>query len=238
MGSGRQLALPFADPSGAAPPEFLPGPGSRTALAWLARPEAWPGGRLALWGEGGTGKTHLLRLWTAERGGTVLAGERLRGLPPAPRAPVAVDDADEVAEEPALLHLLNAAAEAGWPVLLAGRLPPARWPLRLPDLLSRLRAAPAVGLRPPEDAVLEPLLARLLAERQLAVPEGLQPWLLARLPRTGAALREAAARLDHLALANGGRVTRGLAAAVVAELAGGAAEDVTPPASPPGPSLL
>ncbi len=45
--------------------------------------------------------------------------------------------------------------------------------------------------------------------------ENLQDWLLARLPRHPAALREAVARLDREAMAAGGRVTRGMAAVLV-----------------------
>jgi chromosomal replication initiation ATPase DnaA len=50
-------------------------------------------------------------------------------------------------------------------VLLAARTPPAHWPVRLPDLASRLRATTAVEIAPPEDSLLRSLLARLLAER-------------------------------------------------------------------------
>ncbi len=238
MSSGRQLALPFPAPSFRAVREFLPGAGSEAALAWLGRTASWPGGRLALWGEAGTGKTHLLELWATGCRAALLPGEALRGLPPPPRTPVAVDDADAAAEEASLLHLLNAAAELGQPVLLAGRTAPAHWQVRLPDLASRLRATVAVQLRPPGDAVLEALLARLMAERQLTVPPWLQAWLLARLPRTGGALREAAARLDRASLATGGRITRPLAQQVLTELS---PDDVALPvadASQPGPSLL
>ena len=95
----------------------------------------------------------------------------LHGLPELPAAGVALDDADAVADERALLHLLNAAGEAGLPVLLAARAPPARWAARLPDLASRLRAMTAVEIGAPEDALLRALLARLLADRQLRLPE-------------------------------------------------------------------
>ena len=115
----------------------------------------------------------------------------LTGLPELPAAGVALDDADAVADERALLHLLNAAGEAGVPVLLAARLPPSRWSARLPDLASRLRAITAVEIGPPEDTLLRTLLARLLADRQLRLPESVQEWLLRRLPRSAAALRDA-----------------------------------------------
>ncbi|MDA8253677.1 MAG: chromosomal replication initiator DnaA, partial [Rhodospirillales bacterium] len=117
---------------------------------------------------------------------------------------------------------------------LAGRTPPARWPVALPDLASRLRATAAVEIRPAEDELLRALLARLLAERQIAVSEAVQAWLLARLPRTPAAVREAAARLDRAALAAGGPISRAVAAAVLSEM--GAADSPPESAAPPPPS--
>lgn len=230
MNALRQLALPFRHSPHYAAEDVLAAPFNAQALAWLDRTASWPGGRLAVWGAAGCGKTHLLHVWARRTGAVLLRGPSLRGpegltpngpapeWPPRAGGPVAVDDADEAAEEGALLHLLNAAAEAGRPVLLAGREPPARWPARLPDLGSRLRATVAVEISPPDDAALRALLARLLSDRQLRVPEAVQEWLLAHLPRTPAAMREAACRLDRAALAAGGGVTRALAAGVAAEM--------------------
>ena len=56
-------------------------------------------------------------------------------------------------------------------MLLTARRPVAGWPLGLPDLASRLRAAPAVAIGPPDDALLGALLVKLFADRQLVVPE-------------------------------------------------------------------
>jgi chromosomal replication initiation ATPase DnaA len=88
----------------------------------------------------------------------------------------------------------------------------------LPDLASRLRATAAVEIAPADDTLLADLLGRLLVARHLAVPPGLRSWLLLRLPRTPAAIREAVARLDRASLAAGGAVTRPLAAAVLEEM--------------------
>jgi chromosomal replication initiation ATPase DnaA len=189
------------------------------ALAWITRPGAWPGGRLAVFGEPGCGKTHVLHVFADREGAVVRAGGTLRERPAEmPRCAIVLDDADLVPSEEALLHVLNAAAEAGVPVLLAGRSPPSRWPVALPDLVSRLRATTSVGIAEPDDALLAALLARLLAERQMVVSETVQAFLLARLPRTGAAVREAAALLDRASLAAGGRVTRAMAEDVLAVL--------------------
>ena len=172
---------------------------------------------MAIWGPPGCGKTHCLRVWATRTVAIWQDGPELRTPPPAAHA-LAIDDADATPEPEVLLHTLNRAAAAGTAVVLSGRKPPGRWDVGLPDLLSRLRAMTAVEIGPPEDSLLRALLARLLADRQLAVASGVQEWLLIRLPRTAAALREAVARLDRAQLIAGRAVTRGLAAAVVAEM--------------------
>jgi len=235
MHGARQLALPFPHAPHYGAADFLPAASNSEALAWLRNTGSWPQGRLALWGPEGCGKTHLLHLWAVRHGAARLAGPLLAVRPP--DRPVTVDDAD-AAPELALLHLLNAAAEAGLPVLLAGRAAPARWNPALPDLASRLRATAAVRIGPAEDELLRSLLARLLAERQLAVPEPLQDWLRLRLPRAQGAIREAVARLDRAALASGGRVTRALAQSVAAGLDPDADPDRCPePCPAPGAPL-
>ena len=205
------------------------------AAAWLARPAIWPGGRLALWGNEGVGKTHLLHGWAARTGARFLDGPALRAA--WPLQALAIDDAD-LADDAPLLHVLNAAAEAGQPVLLAARTPPGRWRTDLPDLRSRLRAITAIELPPGDDAFLRTLLERLLSDRQLVVTPSVQDWLLVHLPRTPGAVREAVARLDRAALAAGRAVTRGLAAQAVAELLDDSSADAEPEPSPHAPSLV
>lgn len=224
MNALRQLALPFRHAPHFAAEDVLRGPSNEEALAWLGRTRAWPLGRLALWGGAGRGKTHLLHLWAGRAGAEVREGPLLRRTAPgAPPAALAIDDAD-AADEAALLHALNAAAECACPVLLAGREPPARWRVRLPDLASRLCATAAVELRAPDDAMLRALLTRLLSDRQLLVSDAVQDALLARLPRTAGAVREAVCRLDRTALAAGGPVTRALALQVAGAMDAGEGE--------------
>jgi DnaA regulatory inactivator Hda len=214
-----QLPLPLPAARRFAAADFREAPSNEAALAWLRRTADWPGHRLLLWGGAGCGKTHLLHVWSEEMRAERLAGPDLRGLPDLPTAAgVAIDDADAVVDETALFHLLNAAAEAGLPALLAARTPPARWTIRLPDLASRLRAITAVEIAPPEEELLQALLARLLADRQLRLPDPVHQWLLRRLPRTAAALADAVARLDAASLDNHRAITVPLARDVLAEL--------------------
>lgn len=225
-----QLPLPFVHRPDYAGFSWLTHEGAAEAEAWLARLE-WPGGRLALWGEAGTGKTHLLHRWATEaRTGL--------GLPTGwPGSPVVIDNADQV-EEAGLLHALNAAAEAQVPVLLAARLPPGRWRTELPDLRSRLRALHAVELTPGDEFFRAMLLERLLSERQVTVRPALQRWMLTRLPREGRVLREVVARLDVAALAAGRSMTQALAAETLADLFDDSCAMMEPTPSPGPPCLL
>ncbi len=214
----RQLPLPFeAKPSFMAA-AFFSTTGTEMAEIWLDKPEQWTNGRLILWGSTGCGKSHLLHIWAATRQATTLNGSALHGFMPAPTTPIAVDDIDLVHDETVLLHQLNAAAANNQPVLMAARLPPARQPIQLPDLASRLKASSAIEVRPPNDSELATLLVRLAAERQITFELHLQNLLLAHLPRTPAALIESIARIDRAALANGRKITRNLVLETIQDL--------------------
>jgi chromosomal replication initiation ATPase DnaA len=97
----------------------------------------------------------------------------------------------------------------------------------LPDLSSRLRAIAPVEIGPPGDDLLAALLMRLIADRQLAVSQVVQDWLLLRLPRSPAALREAVARLDRESLVSGHAITRALAGRVLKDFAPADADEVS-----------
>ena len=229
-----QYVLPFPHSPQYQAVDFLRADSNAEALAWVEHTGDWPQRRLALWGPAGCGKTHLAHIWARRQGALLVPGPALRLAPP--ERPLAIDDADAAPERP-LLHTLNAAAEAGLPVLLASVDAPARWPVRLPDLASRLRAITAVQIHVAEDSLLQALLARLLSERQMAVSEPVQQFLLLHLPRTPSAIREAASRLDHASFVAGGRANRTVAAAVLAGMTG-FDDSLTAPESPLAPLLL
>ncbi len=211
MPTPPQLILSFPDLPAYAESDFIHAESNAAARAWLARPADWPDRRLAIWGESGCGKTHLMRIWARRNGAAVYDGRSLHGLPDAlPPSGIAIDDIDAVPDESALFHWLNAARDAAIPVLITSHEPPARLKLRLPDLASRLRAFTAVGIDPPEDELLRALLAHLLSDRQWRLESDVQDRILPLLPRAPGELRAFVARLHDAHMAAGGRVTLGL----------------------------
>jgi len=219
--SARQLALDLGQRQALGREDFLIVPGNAEAVAWLDRWPDWPGPALAIYGPEGSGKSHLARVWQARSGARVVAAADLTvaDVPALAETPVAVEDADRGVDERALLHLYNLLAERGQHLLLTGRQAPARWPLALADLASRLKAAPAIGLAAPDETLIAAVLVKLFADRQLRVGSEVIAFLLPRMERSFAAARSLVTALDEAALDQHSNITVPLARQVLQDRA-------------------
>ncbi len=217
----EQLILDLAVKPALGRADFFVSEANRAAVEMLERWREWPDGKLLIHGPEGAGKSHLAQVFAAESGARVVEAQALEesALPGLCESPVAVEDADRIAgdrrRETLLFHLHNMARAAKSPLLLTARTPPARWPFALPDLESRLRGALAVGIDPPDDALLAAMLVKLFADRQIAVSPGLVSYLVARVERSHAALCEIVEALDRAALTRQRAITTHLAAQVL-----------------------
>ena len=121
----------------------------------------------------------------------------------------AVDNADRVEDERALLHLYNLVAEREGSLLLAAR-PLAQWGVGLADLLSRLRTAWSVAIGAPDEALLAALLVKQFGDRQLRVEPGVVELLVQQMERSFASAAALVRQLDALSL----RTSRPISAAM------------------------
>ena len=213
----RQLTLnlPWREARGRA--DFLVTPSNATALAALDGWAGWPGQKAVLTGAEGAGKTHLANVWATASGALVVNAADLGAadLPALARTGLAVEDADRapgLGTQTALFHLHNLLAERRLPLLVTARTPPRDWGTTLPDLASRMQAAPLIRLDPPDDTLLRAVMVKQFADRQIAVSPQVIDFLIPRMTRSLAAVRELVAALDARALAEGRAVTRQMAA--------------------------
>lgn len=219
MSRAAQLPLELPHRPALGREDFLVAPCNEVAVAWIDRWPDWPSCGLALHGPAGSGKSHLAEVWRRVSGAVpvaaaALASQRPPDLLGAASSCVLDDAEDALASRPGeegLLHLINLLRERGGFVLLTGRRAPARWSVVLPDLRSRLSAIPAAALAAPDDALIEALLVKLFADRQLRVAPEVVRFLAARIERSFAAARAAVAALDGAALADRREITIPLA---------------------------
>lgn len=219
-GSGRQLPLDWPTTPRFGREDFLPAASNRAALEMIERWPDWPDRALTLIGPKGAGKSHLCAIWAARAGACAVAPDALPTLEQlaadAPRA-ILIDDVDRASDETALFHLLNFVSESGAFLLMSAPRAPRAEGVRLPDLLSRLRRAPAVEIGAPDEDLVRAVLVKLFADRQLIVEPPALAFAALRLERSLDAARAFVAALDREALARGRPVTRALAAKVMEE---------------------
>ncbi|MFO0991936.1 MAG: hypothetical protein U1E67_08405 [Hyphomicrobiales bacterium] len=221
----RQLIFDIAPSPAYGPEDFLVAPSNQLAFDFIAAWPRWPSATAILVGPSGVGKSHLLEIWRQRSQATTLPVSALTErdvphlMPEGGR--VALEcAADAEIEQPALFHLLNAARENRGHVLIAARTPPALWGLTLPDLISRLSAAPAIHIQPAEDELLRGVLVKLFADRQCAIDEALVAYLMTRMPRSLGDARKIVAAIDERALELHTGATRAIAGQTLAELFG------------------
>jgi chromosomal replication initiation ATPase DnaA len=201
-----QLPLPIAPRQRLTRADFIAAPGNEKALAFLESWPRWPAPAAVLHGPAASGKSHLVQIWAALSGARVIAAAELAD---APDCAVAVEDVD-AAPGPGHEAALFALFERGTPLLLTGRTPPPAWRAGLPDLASRYGAALAFDLGAPDDALLARLAAKLFADRQLTVSDGVIRLMIERLARSPEAIRDFVAAADARALSEKRPINQGL----------------------------
>jgi DnaA family protein len=161
-----QLLLALEPPPAPTLANFVVGANRAAVEALDAIASGRAAGVVYLWGEAGTGKSHLLD--------AVLRGADV----------ATIDDVDRLAETEQVeaFDRYNRVRASGGSLVTAGRTPAARLGLR-EDLRSRLLSGLAFQLHPLADAEKAAALAAHAAERGMKLPPEAIDHLLARLPR-------------------------------------------------------
>jgi DnaA family protein len=184
----KQLALGISPPPQPTLDNFVPGANAEL-VARLREFQAgdFPEIVLYLWGDPGSGKSHLLQ---------ACAGVHV------------VDDVERLneASQIGLFNAINEANQSGGKVLVAGNAPPAQLPLR-EDLKSRLAWGLVYQVKPLSDDERAEFLRAEAARRGMRVPEEVIGYLLTHVRRDLSTLGAILDELDRASLEKQRQIT-------------------------------
>lgn len=207
----RQLVLDLSLRPAQGRGDFVVAPCNEAAVAWIDRWPEWPGPGLVIHGPPASGKSHLAAVWQARADAACVSVAAVAEgkIPAATR--LAIEGTEEAlndaAAAEALFHCYNRLFARRLHMLFLAKTPPARWSITLPDLRSRLLALPAVAIGAPDDAMLSRLFVKLFAERQMTVSADIIAYMVRRLERSCAAVRQAVETIDRASLAERRAIT-------------------------------
>jgi len=202
----KQLALGISPPPQPTLDNFVPGANAEL----LARLRELRAGKFAdnvlyLWGESGSGKSHLLQASAAAH---------------------VADDVEKLdeASQIGLFNAINEARQSGTVVLAAGNAPPAQLPLR-EDLKSRLAWGLVYQVKPLTDDERSVFLRGEAERRGMQLADEVISYLLTRMRRDLRSLTAILDRLDRFSLETKRPVTLPLVREALAASEPGAAGD-------------
>lgn len=208
-GLHEQLPLDLGHRSALGREDFLIADSNQDAVSWIDLWPEWPAPALVLYGPAACGKTHMAAVWSAQTKAITIDPEELSTQSAdilfARGQHFLIDPVDpwigDRAAETTLFHLYNLAKENNRTLLLTMRVPPVRLSFAIPDLASRLRAAPGVAIHAPDEMLLGAVLVKMFADRQIQISEDVLNYILPRMERSFAAARDLVEKADRQALA-------------------------------------
>lgn len=208
MAANTQIPFDLGHRTAMGRDDFLIAPNNQDAVAWIDLWPDWPAPLLVLYGPVASGKSHLAVVW-GERSNAacvnpgLLNDESIRHIASAAKH-IILEDADRlignVEAEKGLFHLYNLFREEKRSILLTLVEPPVRRTFALPDLASRLRAAPAVAIREPDDVLLGSILVKMFNDRQIRVGHDVVNYIVLHMERSFEAARKIVEAADRRAM--------------------------------------
>ncbi|CCM75045.1 DnaA regulatory inactivator HdaA [Rhizobium mesoamericanum] len=216
----EQLPLAFSHDAATGRDDLLISERLAAAVSIVDAWPHWPSPIVILAGPVGSGKSHLARIWKDRSGAAEIHPKTgANAAVDAAKGSVLFEDVDRLGfDDTELFHVINSVRENGHSLLMTSRIWPMSWPVELPDLRSRLKAATVVEIGEPDEELLSQVIVKLFADRQLNIDDKLVLYIVNRMERSLNAAQMIVDRLDRLALSRGTKITRVLTAEVLNEL--------------------
>ena len=209
----NQMSFPFSVPNLMRREDFMVSECNAEAFAMVETWPNWLASGLVIYGPRGCGKSHLAHLFAARVQQalqtpirvSILNAEQIKMRQVARIAAdnqcLVVENLTAKIDAEALFHLFNLLNEPTRCILWTSETAPSRLHLPLKDLQSRLNMLPSVEISAPDDIMLQTLIVKLFADRQIIISPEILNYIMQNTERSFAYVRDLVEEIDALSLA-------------------------------------
>lgn len=181
--------------------DFMVAPCNREAVSWIDRWPAWPAPAILIYGEHGSGKTHLASIFSEYH---IDAADLTDTFMPYFQKKIVVKNLERLRSEESLFHLFNFIRDLGGYLLLTATEIPE---FRLPDLQSRIQAIPKASISMPDDEFVRKVLKQAFSDRHILVEDSVLSYAVTHIERSFDVIQNLIQTADELSLAEGRKIT-------------------------------
>jgi chromosomal replication initiation ATPase DnaA len=194
--------------------DFLVSDSNKEAYKLINRWPNWSSRKIIIFGDSGTGKTHLSRIWQKKTSAIILNLNKFKKI----RFDnfflkknifiienisnffdkIKKKDKDDL--EKNLLHFYNLIEEKKGYLILTALNSPKFWKINLPDLKSRILSSIIVKINKPNDELLSSVLVKLFLDKQILIDKKIIKFIVYRSERSFTNLQNIVNKIDKQSL--------------------------------------
>ena len=194
--------------------DFLVSKSNKQAYKLINRWPNWSSRKIIIFGDSGTGKTHLSKIWQEKTSAITLNLNKFKKIKFdnffLEKKKFIIEnisnffdkikkkDKDDL--EKNLLHFYNLIDEKKGYVVLTASIAPKFWGIKLPDLKSRILSSITVKLKKPNDELLSSVLVKLFLDKQILIDKKIIKFIVYRSERSFTSLQSLVNKIDEQSL--------------------------------------
>lgn len=209
----QQMPFPFSVPNLMRREDFMVSECNAEAFAMIDTWPNWLAQGLIIYGPHGCGKSHLAHVFVDKIQCSsnvpphisILNAEQIKPRQvkriAAENQSLVIENLTAKADAEALFHLFNLFNEPQRYILWTAEQAPNHLHIPLADLQSRLNMLPSIRINEPDDIMLQTLIVKLFADRQVIISPEILNYIMQNTQRSFAYVRDLVEEIDALSLA-------------------------------------
>ena len=194
--------------------DFLVSKSNKEAYKLINKWPDWESRKIIIFGDSGTGKTHLSKIWQKKTSAIILNLNKFKKIKFdnffLKKKKFIIENIsnffdkikkkDKENLEKNLLHFYNLIDEKRGYVVLTASIAPKFWGINLPDLKSRILSSTTVNIKKPDDELLSSVLVKLFIDKQILIDKKIIKFIVYRSERSFTSLQSLVNKIDELSL--------------------------------------